>query len=50
MEVHLKERCAIEFLYVEKYCIHWHSLTLGEHLEDQTVEYSEAVGGVLQQW
>ena len=52
MEVCMKQRCAIEFLHVGKYCTHWHSLMLTECLwrPSSECEYSEVMCGVFQQW
>ena len=52
MEVQMKQKCVTEFLDVEKFCTHWHSSTLGEHLRrpNSGCEHTEAVGAAFQQW
>jgi len=51
MEVHLKQRCATEFLYAEKNGIQCHSSALAEHLwrPNSGCENSEVEGGAFQQ-
>ena len=52
MGVHMKQRCVIEFLHVEKNCTHGHSLMLAEHLwrPNSECEHGEVVDDVFQLW
>ena len=52
MEVHMKQKCVIELLCVEKNGTYWDSSTLTECLwrPNSGCEHSEAVGGAFQQW
>jgi len=51
VEVHMKQRCVIEFLHVEKSGSHWHSLMLAECLwrPNCGCGHSETVDGAFQQ-
>ena len=52
IEMSVKQRCVIGFLYLEKNCTHWHSLMLAEHLwrPNSGCEHCQAVDCVFWQW